>query len=71
VYGDDLERLVRTDKFHADKEFAGTDHSQKRDGPVQFEKDPFGLENFLTEAKKGKRTLDEPRDHESCSKRKR
>lgn len=76
VYGDDLEKLVRTDRFQADKEFAGTDHSQKRDGPVQFEKeeeDPFGLDKFLTEAKKGKRTLDEPRsrDHDSRSKRKR
>lgn len=77
VYGDDIERLVRTERFQADKEFAGTDHSQKRDGPVQFEKeeelDPFGLDKFLTEAKKGKRTLDEPRsrDHDSRSKRKR
>ena len=50
-------------RFQPDKEFAGTDRSQRRDGPVQFEKeeeDPFGLDKFLTEAKKGKRSLDEP-----------
>lgn len=50
-------------RFQPDKEFAGTDRSQRRDGPVQFEKeeeDPFGLDKFLTEAKKGKRPLDEP-----------
>ena len=50
-------------RFQPDKEFAGTDRGQRRDGPVQFEKeeeDPFGLDKFLTEAKKGKRTLDEP-----------
>ena len=50
-------------RFQPDKEFAGTDRNQRRDGPVQFEKeeeDPFGLDKFLTEAKKGKRPLDEP-----------
>lgn len=78
VYGDDLEKLVQTSRFQPDKGFAGTDRGQRRDGPVQFEKeeeDPFGLDKFLTEAKKGKRPLDEPsrsRDHDSRSaKRKR
>ena len=50
-------------RFQPDKGFAGTDRGQRRDGPVQFEKeeeDPFGLDKFLTEAKKGKRPLDEP-----------
>ena len=47
-------------RFQPDKEFAGTDRTQRRDGPVQFEEDPFGLDKFLTEAKKGKRPLDEP-----------
>lgn len=50
-------------RFQPDQGFAGTDRSQRRDGPVQFEKeeeDPFGLDKFLTEAKKGKRPLDEP-----------
>lgn len=39
-----------------DKQFAGTDRSQKKDGPVQFEKDDddfFGLAKFLQEAKQG------------------
>ncbi|XP_074631241.1 SNW domain-containing protein 1-like [Acropora palmata] len=78
VYGDDVEKLVQTNRFQPDREFAGTDRTQRRDGPVQFEKeeeDPFGLDKFLTEAKKGKRALDEPsrsRDHDSRSaKRKR
>lgn len=42
--------------FVPDKQFAGTDRSQKRDGPVQFEKDDddiFGLTKFLEDAKKG------------------
>ena len=46
-------------RFQPDRGFSGTDHSQVRDGPVQFEKDveedPFGLNKFLTEAKKAKR----------------
>ena len=46
-------------RFVPDKEFSGTDHTRSRDGPVQFEKaveeDPFGLNQFLTEAKKAKR----------------
>lgn len=50
--------------FKPDKGFAGTDNSgtsaaQHRDGPVAFEReadevDPFGLEQFLTDVKKGK-----------------
>lgn len=43
-------------RFVADKGFAGADKSQKRDGPVQFEKDDediFGLNEFLDAAKKG------------------
>lgn len=41
-----------------DKEFSGTDRSTAqagRSGPVQFEKeeeDPFGLDQFLTQAKR-------------------
>ena len=52
-------------RFQPDKEFSGTDRNTRRDGPVQFERDeedPFGLDKFLTEAKRaGKRTADEPR----------
>ena len=46
-------------RFQPDKGFSGTDQAPSRDGPVQFEKDveedPFGLNKFLTEAKKAKR----------------
>ena len=49
-------------RFVPDKEFSGTDHARVRDGPVQFEKaveeDPFGLNQFLTEAKRAKRPSD-------------
>ncbi|XP_077994338.1 SNW domain-containing protein 1-like [Glandiceps talaboti] len=56
VYGDDLESLMKNKRFVPDREFEGTDRTRRRDGPVQFEKDeeedPFGLDKFLTEAKK-------------------
>uniref|UniRef100_A0A1L8DHE4 Putative mrna splicing factor/ chromatin binding snw family nuclear protein n=1 Tax=Nyssomyia neivai TaxID=330878 RepID=A0A1L8DHE4_9DIPT len=56
AYGADLERIVNTSRFVPDKEFSGTDRSAQsaRQGPVQFEKeeDPFGLDQFLTMAKK-------------------
>ena len=45
-------------RFVPDKEFSGTDRSGasgSRSGPVQFEKneeDPYGLDEFLTEARK-------------------
>ena len=46
-------------RFVPDKDFSGTDRTQTRDGPVQFEKaveeDPFGLNRFLSEAKQAKR----------------
>lgn len=38
-----------------DKEFSGTDRTATRSGPVQFEKDeedPFGLDQFLKQAKR-------------------
>lgn len=38
-------------RFVPDKEFSGADHGQRREGPVQFEEDPFGLDKFLEEAK--------------------
>ena len=55
-----------TDRFVPDKEFTGTDHGRVRDGPVQFEKaaaeeDPFGLNQFLREAKTAKRSSDSAR----------
>ena len=48
-------------RFQPDKGFSGTDQAPVRDGPVQFDKDteedPFGLNKFLTEAKKAKRPV--------------
>lgn len=65
IYGDgdtQYEQLKKTDKFRPDKDFQGVDRSKeaRRDGPVQFEKeeDPFGIDQFLTEAKRGKNALD-------------
>jgi len=67
LYGDDLETLKNTSRFVPDKEFSGVDRSagsSRRDGPVQFEKyqeeddDPFGLDKFLTEAKKASKRTD-------------
>jgi len=57
------DKLVKTDKFRPDKGFDGTEEGRKRsrDDPVQFEKeeaDPFGLDQFLTDAKKGKKAMD-------------
>lgn len=56
LYGADLDKIVNTNRFVPDKEFSGTDRSAQnpRSGPVQFEKeeDPFGLDQFLTMAKK-------------------
>ncbi|KAK2191762.1 hypothetical protein NP493_46g05014 [Ridgeia piscesae] len=58
-YGDDLDKLIRSNRFVPDKEFSGTDRTARREGPVQFEKDeeedPFGLIEFLTEAKKAQK----------------
>ncbi|XP_031250641.1 SNW/SKI-interacting protein A [Pistacia vera] len=67
MYGnadDQLEKIMKTDRFKADKGFAGgSERSAPRDRPVEFEKeaeeaDPFGLDQFLTEVKKGKKTMD-------------
>ena len=63
LYGDDVEKIVKTSRFVPEKGFSGTDPSQSRDGPVQFERgeeDPFGLKlDFLTEAKTHKRQAGE------------
>ena len=55
-----------------DKEFAGADRGARRDGPVQFERDeeedPFGLNKFLTEAKRAqKRPSEDTRSGSSSS----
>lgn len=50
-----LSVLVFYCRFVPDKEFSGVDRSVTRSGPVQFEKDeedPFGLDQFLKQAKR-------------------
>ncbi|KAF7251519.1 SNW domain-containing protein 1 [Varanus komodoensis] len=78
MYGDDLEaRIKTTNRFVPDKEFSGSDRRQRgREGPVQFEEDPFGLDKFLEEAKQhggSKRPSDSsrPKEHEHEGKKRR
>ncbi|KAK3802736.1 hypothetical protein RRG08_001998 [Elysia crispata] len=64
--GDDLEAIMKQKRFVPDKDFEGTDRNRRREGPVQFtrdvEEDPFNLDRFMTDAKKGlKRTGDDSR----------
>ncbi|CAH0556648.1 unnamed protein product [Brassicogethes aeneus] len=73
VYGgEDLEKIVKTNRFVPDKEFSGTDRSAARSGPVQFEKeeDPFGLDQFLSQAKRASKRK-EPEKRDDRDKRKR
>lgn len=62
-------------RFVPDKEFSGTDRGAARSGPVQFEKDeedPFGLDQFLTQAKRAsKRPKDDRERRDDRDKRKR
>ncbi|KAJ6799218.1 SNW/SKI-interacting protein [Iris pallida] len=67
MYGgadEQLEKVMKTERFKPDKAFTGASDrpSGKRERPVEFDKqeenDPFGLEQFLTEVKKGKKAMD-------------
>ncbi|KAF3781126.1 SNW/SKI-interacting protein [Nymphaea thermarum] len=67
MYGggdEQLDKILKTERFKPDKGFAGTsERAGPRDRPVEFEKDaeeadPFGLDQFLTEVKKGKKAMD-------------
>lgn len=65
-------------RFVPDRGFAGTDRNARREGPVQFEQeeeDPFGLGQFLEQAKRGdKRNADDSRssrDYEGSKSKKR
>lgn len=79
IYGDDLDKIIKTNRFVPDKEFSGTDRSGagRSAGPVQFEKeedDPFGLDQFLSQAKEGvSKTTKRPagKDDRSHDKKKR
>ncbi|KAG8380796.1 hypothetical protein BUALT_Bualt06G0053800 [Buddleja alternifolia] len=68
MYGgadEQLEKLMKTERFKPDKTFAGTsERTGPRERPVEFEKDqpaeedPFGLDQFLTQVNKGKKAMD-------------
>ncbi|KAJ0959884.1 hypothetical protein J5N97_000352 [Dioscorea zingiberensis] len=59
-----LEKVLKMERFKPYKAFTGaSDRPNKRDRPVEFDKeekesDPFGLDQFFTEVKRGKRALD-------------
>jgi SNW domain-containing protein 1 len=67
-------KSLDTSKFKPDRDFTGVDRSQKaapRSRPVEFEKsdDPFGLDEFLQDAKSGRRGAPSERDRESSKRR--
>ncbi|CAH2098669.1 unnamed protein product [Euphydryas editha] len=86
-YGGDLESLANNKRFVADKSFAGTSSSNTRSGPVPFEKDtpreepsrtqsdadfdPFGLDRFLSEAKRADKSSRKRDHHEPHAKKRR
>lgn len=51
IYGEDLDKIINTNRFVADKGFQGTEGNAPRSGPVQFERqeeeDIFGLGELL------------------------
>ena len=73
VYRDDLDKLIKTNRFVPHKEFSGTDLTATRSGPVQFEKeeDPFGLGKFLTQAKCASKRHKDGRDQREEERHKR
>lgn len=68
IYGgadEQLDKIMKTERFKPDKAFSGTaEKGGPRDRPVEFEReaaeeaDPFGLDQFLTEVKGGKKPTD-------------
>lgn len=56
------QKLMKTKKFKPDRDFEGVDRSMpsttQRGEPVQFVKDdPFGLDDLMSEAREGRKTL--------------
>jgi len=75
IYGDDLDKIINTNRFVPDKGFSGADSNSRREGPVMFEKsegdDPFGLGELLKSAKEGKkRGADQGTTNESSKRKK-
>ena len=73
VYRDNLDKLIKTNRFVPDKEFSSTDLTATRSGPVQFEKeeDPLGLGKFLTQAKRASKRHKDGRDQREEERHKR
>ncbi|GAM23348.1 hypothetical protein SAMD00019534_065230 [Acytostelium subglobosum LB1] len=66
-----IEDVLSTSRFKPNKEFSGVDHNRERSGPVKFDQekkkdgggsgatsDPFGMDEFLSQVKKGGRDSD-------------
>ncbi|ETN80861.1 inhibitor of Apoptosis domain protein [Necator americanus] len=53
VYGDDLDKIINTQRFVPDKGFSGAEGSSRGAGPVQFEReqDVFGLGDLFQQVK--------------------
>ncbi|GMT09499.1 hypothetical protein PFISCL1PPCAC_796 [Pristionchus fissidentatus] len=70
VYGDDLDKVLSTNRFVPDKGFSGADQAAARSGPVQFEKeaDVFGLGDLFQKVTKKR---DGGKDDRDDSKRRR
>ncbi|PIO77503.1 SKIP/SNW domain protein [Teladorsagia circumcincta] len=53
VYGDDLDKIINTQRFVPDKGFSGAEGSSRGSGPVQFEReqDVFGLGDLFQQVK--------------------
>uniref|UniRef100_A0A0N5ANQ3 SKIP_SNW domain-containing protein n=1 Tax=Syphacia muris TaxID=451379 RepID=A0A0N5ANQ3_9BILA len=75
LYGDDLEKIINTNRFAPEKSFSGAEPGASRpSGPVQFEKDEediFGLSQLLQSAKEVKKRSHGGDSEESSSKKKR
>uniref|UniRef100_A0A0N5CF19 SKIP_SNW domain-containing protein n=1 Tax=Strongyloides papillosus TaxID=174720 RepID=A0A0N5CF19_STREA len=70
-YGEDLDKVINTNRFVPSKGFSGTDGSTQRSGPVQFEKedDIFGISTLFDAVKSSKkRTKDDEKDTTSSKK---
>ena len=72
VYGEDLDKVLSTNRFVPDKGFSGAEAAAARSGPVQFEKeaDVFGLGDlFQKVTKKREGGKDDDRDDNKRSRR--
>jgi len=70
TYGDDIEEIAKQKRFVPDKGFEGADASAPRgSGPVQFEKDIFGVDELLADVKRGSKRGTDRDDKDSKRRR--